>query len=303
MKKSCIVNMGRSQSALKYDVSTYDLHRPLNIAARLIRSLAVRIRPAYIRYFYKKDWLEALAAFDTLIVFDGMDTTGVCQAIYRAYPNKRLVLFYWNPLKTNILDEIPSAFEKWTFDYGDAQQYGMRYGGQFCFEKELPMASAEPEYDVYFVGMNKGRFPYLLRLRQDLERRFALRVRYRLVSPFRSLVSRGYSRPISYRQVLEETAKSHFVLEYNQKGQRGLTLRAIEAICLQKKLISNNEALRKMDFFRQSNIYLLDDHLDGLQHFIDTPFEPYPDEVVSRYSFGSWLKRIEEGIELQDTLR
>lgn len=295
--------MGHSQSVLKYDVSTYSIYRPLNIAIRLIRALAIRINPAYIRYFYKKDWLEALAPYETLIFIDGVDTVGMCQAIYRAYSNKRLVIFYLNLVKADRLDEIPSAFEKWTFDYGDALRYGMRYGGQFCFEKELPVAPAEPEYDVYFVGINKGRFPYLLRLKQELERRFTLRVRYRLVSLFRSLVSRGYSRPIPYRQVLEETAKSHCVLEYNQRGQCGLTWRAVEAICLQKKLISNNEALRRMDFFRQSNIYLLDEHLDGLQHFIDAPFEPYPDEVVSRYSFGSWLKRIEDGIELQDTLR
>lgn len=301
MSNICIINSGQDKAIQKYGVATYSLLRPVNSLTKLVRSFAVRIKREYIRYFYKDHWLDELAPYDTLIVFDGMDTVGVCRNIYEKYPDKRLVLFYWNPIKKDILGDIPGAFELWTFDYDDAQKYGMRYNGQFVFEKELELKNFDTAYDLYFVGQNKGRFRYLERLKKEIEDKTKLSVRYRLVSPIKALFSDKYSKRIPYKQVLEETEKSRCVLEYNQKEQKGLTQRAIESLFLQKKLITNNSEISRKDFFNKKNIYILGDSMDGLDLFMSESLEPYPQSVVERYYFSNWLKRIESSQELNDT--
>ena len=305
MNNICLINSGQDKAISKYGVDTYNLNRPLSLPLRLVRSIALRVKEENIRFFYKRKWISSLSSYQTLVVFDTMDIVNVCNKLYTAYPEKRLILYFWNPIKKSFnTKNIPPAFELWTFDYGDAKKYGMKYNGQFIFEKELVVGETCIEYDLYFVGQNKGRFSSLLKIKNIIEQKYGLEVKYRLVSPLKSLFSKHYSKRIPYFQVLEETNKSKCVIEYNQKGQKGLTQRSIESIFLQKKLITNNCDIVNQDFYRKSNIYIIkDNYFDSFQEFWDAPFEPYSQSEIERYFFSRWLRRMDKDQELNDTLQ
>ena len=57
-----------------------------------------------------------------------------------------------------------------------------------------------------------------------------------------------YNQLIDYNQILDELQKFDTVLEVVQPGQVGVTLRYYEAITYNKKLITNNEMVKKLPF-------------------------------------------------------
>lgn len=301
MEKVVIVNSGKEAIIKKYGVKALSTYKDLNFIGCLLRSLMIRINSTWIRYFYTKTWLEELRDYDTIVVFDGMNVLGDCKKISERYPQKRLILFYWNIIKGNVLNKLPKQWEVWTSDYGDAQKYGIMYNGQFVYDAFFENVDTTPKYDLYFVGINKGRFVSLNKLKELLSNNYHLNVFFRFVNPIRALINHRFSKPIPYQQVVEETGHSRIVLEYNQAGQEGLTLRCIESLILQKKLITNNKDVVNYKFYNPHNIYILkDDNVNDLQDFIDADFVPYDKDVIYDHSFTGWLKRIVEGKALLD---
>jgi len=300
MNKVVIVNSGKSTIIKEYGVDALETLRSVSLPIVLLRSILLRISQKSTRWFLKHDWLDSLMPYDTIILFDCLDTITMTQKIDNKYTSKRKILFFWNPILSVDINKIPSSFEVWTSDYGDAKQYGFKYTGQFIYDMYFNNLDFAPKYDVYFVGINKGRFSHLLKMKSNMVNS-GLDVFYRLVSPMKSKFSKKYSNPIPYRQVIEESARSVMMLEYNQQGQKGMTLRSVESLMLQKKLITNNPDIRKMDFYTPNNIFIFsNDDITGIEQFLNKPFVPYNKETVTRYYFSSWLERIINGEELVD---
>ena len=86
-------------------------------------------------------------------------------------------------------------------------------------------------------------------------------------------------------------------MEINKEGQSGLTLRALEALFYKKKLITNNISIMNEMVYNKKNIYIIGvDNNKSVKEFLSEPYfilENY-DDLVSYYSFDSWIKRIYE---------
>lgn len=83
------------------------------------------------------------------------------------------------------------------------------------------------------------------------------------------------------------------LLDLSQRGQTALTLRAMEAIFFQRKLITNNAEVCKFDFYNPNNILVIDpDNIDKLKivEFIEGSFQPYSDEYLSEFDYENWVK-------------
>ena len=69
-------------------------------------------------------------------------------------------------------------------------------------------------------------------------------------------------------------SQSNCILDYNQEGQVGLTLRPMEALFLEKKLITNNKDIKNYDFYNPSNIFILgENNIEDIKEFINKPYE------------------------------
>lgn len=85
-------------------------------------------------------------------------------------------------------------------------------------------------------------------------------------------------------------------ISINKDGQEGLTLRVMESIFFEKKLITNNKKIINYDFYTPENIYILDDlinidYLDIIK-FINTPFQKMEERIIKKYTFEFWLDNI-----------
>lgn len=294
MKEIIILNSGHEDAIRKSGVAAYSLLRDCGCVGKLLRSICFRISRRLIPLFYSPDWLNVVRDAETILLFDGDNNKFLTEKIASLYLNQRLIFFFWNPVKNEKkVIEIHPSFEVWTSDYWDAMKYGLHYGGQFIFDKEFRHPYKDNLYDLYFVGINKGRFDKLFRLKEILAHEYNLNLFFRFVDPIRRFFSKKYSPRIPYSQVIDESKKTKALLEYNQEGQQGLTLRAIEAIFLQKKLVTYNKDIVNYRFYNPQNIIVIDnDNLLGIGDFFLSPIIPYSRDTQEYYSFFSWLKRI-----------
>lgn len=304
-KKVIVVNSGHEDIIKRYGVGALSLYKDYRSPLiKLLRSIVVRINVNFIRFFYKKNWLELLEPYDVIVLFDKMNLVYVTELISNRYSNKQLILFFWNPFKVHTfkLDAIPKTFDIWTSDFADSVQYNMKYNGQFVFEKYFEnIQRVDTLYDLYFAGIDKGRFKLLKPLQSYLKKEEGLKLFIRFVDPIKSRFCKSYSPRIKYSNMISESLSSKAILECNQSGQLGFTLRVIESLILQKKLVTNNEDIQNYFFYNSSNIFIWkDNNEDKIKEFLTIPFKPYTKDVICTYCFSRWLERIVDNTPLVD---
>lgn len=271
----------------------YPSFKDLPIALRIIRKMFFILKlPKSLWY---AEWKYKLKEAKIVIVFSTEDI-GVLSYIKSINPKIRLIFWYWNPVFRGISpDNVPGELcEKWAFDENDCSSFDMKHNTQFYLDN-IKLPQNKIKYDVVFVGLDKGRRLVI----QDLENKMidnGLDVYFYVVDNDAS--KRGYkgSFPaISYNDYLNLVSQSKAILDFVQEGQRGQTLRSLESLFFQKKLITNDVLIKTCDFYNPSNIFIIGtDKMECLKQFLSSPFEPVPAAISASYDINSWIKRFVE---------
>lgn len=104
-----------------------------------------------------------------------------------------------------------------------------------------------------------------------------------------------YASQVSYYENLRKVSRADILVEVNKQKQSGITIRALEALFFQKKLITDNTAIKHLRMFDPRNIFLIDETFPkGLDDFIKGDFRLPDDDVLTFYEFESWIKRMAE---------
>ena len=195
----------------------------------------------------------------------------------------------------NILEQLhKNNWNIWTFDKSDARKYHLKYNSQFFFNSLKPIKS-DIQYDILFIGRDKGRAGLLNSLKMKFEELgfvtyFYIRKKNNWYFRFLNLGNTF----ITYQSVLDCIGRSKAILDIVQEGQIGLTLRPLEALFFEKKLITNNQDIENYDFYDKQNIFILGKNdFSGIKNFMHGPIKPISKEVKDFYCFASWLNRFE----------
>lgn len=256
----------------------------------------------------RKGWLEECKGANTIILFDTFAHYATYCYEIENYVGKdvRLILYLLNPaFFSEDYKKLSTRWEIWTFMKEDAIKNGFKYGATFynpqlaqnCFDKDSQTAT---DCDLLFVGTDKGRKNFLLNLKSQLEK-YNIVCNFKIVDNFRSLFSRKYSREISYKYLCRLNKRTSAILDVVQEGQTGLTLRIMEGLLFDKKIVTTNAAIRMdKDFKDNPNIYVITkDNIKELYTFLKKPTVVYPNDLKTKYSFTSWLKRIDNNEEAE----
>ncbi len=236
---------------------------------------------------------------DTVIVFDSYTTPRYLYWLCGRYPDKRIILWFWNPVKDpGWLKRIPSDVEVWTYSRADSAAYGLKYNTQFFFDcfaeydgQRCVRKDTSPR-TAAFVGRDKGRKEKLLSLAHTLEKA-GVDVKMEIVpEPVKK------PRPlnedlITYQEIIERAKEADILLDYNMDPDAGLSLRSMEALFYEKKLITNNREILLADFYDPANIYVLDEDNRTIEEFLACPVVPSDPAVRDRYLLSNWLKRFD----------
>ena len=278
----------------------YTVSEPYSVTINEIYYLSLMNKILYksgIPFIYKSligDWKKTLSDYGTVIIFDKALTVQLVKYIHTYNPDCKILIWLWNcrPLEKEIL-QYASVY---TFDKEYAELNGYSYLPQFHF-KEVFTDSSTPEAGVYYAGYDKDRFEELEQISNTLS---SDGIRHRLI--LRKDNNKEYKtdssielidNDLDYREILKDIQNYTCILELVINEQKGLTLRSLESLFGNRKLITNNKAIRAFDFYTPENIYILNENNPySLNEFIQTDCKPVDPKICEEYTFETWIQRI-----------
>lgn len=229
-------------------------------------------------------WKFKIKKYDYIILGENGYSPKISKYIKKKNPNCKVIMYYWNILNDEYkkILEDRNIDEFWTFDKNDSQRYNLKYNPQF-YSKDIILNNNKIKQDVTFLGRAKERRNKLIKLKENLNT-LGITTKFFIVEKEKDL--------IGYDKYLESISSSRCILDYNQEGQVGLTLRPMEALFLKKKLITNNTDIVNYNFYNTNNVFILGvDDMSKIKEFINNPYKEVNEEIINYYSFESWLKR------------
>ena len=236
---------------------------------------------------------------DPVIVFDNRTTSAYLNWLLKQYPDRRIILWLWNKISDpDRFSGADPSVEIWSYHPDDCRRYGLRYNPQFFFDSLCRFRQDDtPSADgtALFIGRKKHR-THLLHLLTPVLREAGLTPDYSVISRINCrLSSNSADSFIPYAQTVERAAGASVILDLTDHKRTGPSLRVMESLFLDKKLITNNALVGELDFYNSSNILVLDHSepvADTIRKFLSIPFIPAAPSVKDKYLFSSWLGRI-----------
>lgn len=235
--------------------------------------------------YFLEDWKDDITQYDNVIIFDSGYRKGISSYIKRKNPKCKIILYYWNIikednekfLKDKNIDEI------WTFDIKDSTKYNIKYNPQF-YTKNIVLEEQDKEIELYFLGKDKGRRKDILDIEEKMRQ-------YGIITNF-TIVENKLKNPVPYDEYLKKIKKTKAILDVLDPRQEGLTLRSLEALFLNKKLITTNKRIKELDFYNRQNIFILEeDKIENIKEFINSKNEKIDEKIIDYYDFSNWRER------------
>ena len=223
------------------------------------------------------------------------------------YPNCKLVFHLRDFLRIIQRSTIRLDLKKvkQTFDlvYStneiEANHFGLKVIHAFCSMYEVVPDSNRAEVDVVFIGGNKGRIQeivnaYIILTRAGLSCDFLV-----INSTIIDGIPKGISQStkwISYKEMLERTCKAKCILEITQNGTTAMTSRFLEALCYNKKLITNNVSILRNKYYNSDYIQIIQNTLEIQPDFVAKPVGLVDYKYQNDYSPINFLKKIDNDL-------
>lgn len=235
-------------------------------------------------------WKRTLKEYDTVILFDRILGYPIIRYINKKNPKCRIIVWYWNTGKKMVPKNLRNKCECWSFDETECKRYGLRYNTQFYFKPQKSLQSRVLQ-DVFFVGLDKQRKIELDKMMNILQSK-GFTTKFVIVNDKMFAKGKdGYAKPLKYKDVVQNILHSRCIVEYIKNGQSGLTLRSLESIFFERKLITTNRGILQEPFYCPENIFIWGkDDINNLQYFINSSYKKLEDEIVEKYTFDKWLE-------------
>tara|TARA_R110001606_G_C15404041_1_gene653822 strand:+ start:5822 stop:6796 length:975 start_codon:yes stop_codon:yes gene_type:complete len=278
---------------------------------RLDRRLLARKTDAYY-----SDIIESTRskAYDHILIVRGESISlHMLQLLRQTQPKARISLYLWdsmhyNPNVRKLLDEFDQVF---SFDRSDVENnpkiqfLPLFYGREF---ERSARWQGTPIYDACFIGtIHTDRYKVLEKVLDGLNasgRNVFVFCYYpsKLLYRIRSLLDPGFRRfakkYISFNgmklsDVVDRIAESRAVIDINRPDQLGLTMRTIEAVGAQRRLITTNADVVNYDLYNPKDVLLMCRENPVIDDdFLKQAGLPFDQALREKYSVSAWIYSI-----------
>lgn len=272
------------------------------------------------KYYFKK--IEDLKNkdYNYILVIRGEYTpVNTLKKLKVTYPKAKLILYMWDGLnKTN----TKGIEKKWiyydqvyTFDRIDYENNKEKidFLPLFYYEEYLPTQIRDPnsnnfKYDISFVGTgHDDRVQIVKKVIADCGKQKKRCFSYfflphRFVYIKNKLFNRNFRnvhlsdikfKMLPFKELYKIYENSFCVVDVENSGQHGLTMRSIEIMGLRRKFITTNKDIVNYDFYNENNILVLDRQRPIVEmSFFDKPYEMLPEELYDKYSLHNWILEV-----------
>lgn len=284
----------------KLNLVTIDsMFKKQNFIGNIIRKICV-LNGWFLNKFLS-DWIKEYKNYDVIIVQASSVTKHIPKYLRKLNYKGRIIYWYWDPVSGSV---NPNKIDRndceiWSFDIEDCKKFNLKFNNTYyVYDKEdyLNLRNKNDEiYDVCYIGRDKGRLRYLKEIELKLKNQGLKTFFYIVATKPYSLSAKKLNPAIDYLEVLDIVSKSKAILDINQKDQSGLSMRCMESIFLNKKLITNNKFVLGNPLFKDDNVFIID-HDRDLKSFLNKENKSLPNDI-DIYSFENWLKALLQGKE------
>lgn len=277
--------------------------------------LQIHLYLSYIEKYYSRQ-IKRLQnnRYDYILIIRGEYTPiPTIIKLKQKFKNAKMILYMWDGI-----ENYPTIIRKWryfdkvlTFDRVDYEKYKNKIGflPLFYYNAYLPINNIATDekykYDLCFIGTaHDDRIKIIKKIMGDCARNgnkcFSyfymphklVYLKYKFTSKyFKNVKMSDVSFiQIPFKDLYKIYSESRCILDVENKGQHGLTMRSIEMLGLKRKLITSNKDIANYDFYNENNILIIDRKNPAIdQHFINLPYELLPNDIYEKYSLANWI--------------
>ncbi|ATG76482.1 MULTISPECIES: hypothetical protein [unclassified Pseudoalteromonas] len=217
-------------------------------------------------------------------------------------PGATFILYHWDSIRrVEGGAKIASLFDRvCSFDRLDCNKYSFDFIP--LFYRNRIERKATYKYDISFVGwLHFNRLDLLkdIALKMDVvNKSYKFYLFTNPINWFRLNILKRitfiHRKTLAYSEYSEIVSNSNAILDFHHPKQDGLTMRTIEALGANRKIITTNSDIRHYDFYEFKNVFILDDDVEiqSLINFINEDFSPVPESILYQYSMDAWLDKI-----------
>lgn len=290
-------------AASQYDnVDIKEIYTPLNnIGLRILRRIIIPI-PGLDSFFFG-DWNKNLNEYTKIIINDAMFNNNILKYISKKNAVASKYVYYTNAVRNSRIkpNNIPKDWRVYTFDISDSKEFDIEYSPEYYTEHQENI-KYDLKYDVCYVGADKTN----VRLKNLLDIKEVLRKNkvqnffhiFRVLKKYNKYeLQETTNMFLKYEDIQRIILESKCILELQMEGQSGCTLRTLESMFLNRKLITNNKDIVNYDFYNPNNIFVIEnaddfkDRFNDILKFMRSPYQKLPDMVRNNYKFCKWLER------------
>lgn len=290
-------------AASQYDnVDIKEIYTPLNnIGLRILRRIIILI-PGLDSFFFG-DWNKNLNKYTKIIINDAMFNNNILKYISKKNAVASKYVYYTNAVRNSRIkpNNIPKDWRVYTFDISDSKEFDIEYSPEYYTEHQENI-KYDLKYDVCYVGADKTdvRLKNLLDIKEVLRKNkvqnfFHI---FRVLKKYNKYeLQETTNMFLKYEDIQRIILESKCILELQMEGQSGCTLRTLESMFLNRKLITNNKDIVNYDFYNPNNIFVIEnaddfkDRFNDILKFMRSPYQKLPDMVKNNYKFCKWLER------------
>ncbi len=271
---------------------------------------------------YYKKCLEPLKyrSYDYILSIRGEYTPiKTLKLLKTYYPDSRLILYMWDGLHKSSTKGIETKWpyydRVYTFDRIDYEAHKKElsflplYYYEDCIPSDMPAPGrGQCKYGLSFIGTgHDDRIQIVKKVMQQCERNglrcFSYFFMPHLLVYLKNKIGNKNFKNVKisdikfqmmpFEKMYQIYAYSECVMDVENAGQHGLTMRSIEMVGLRKKLITTNRDIVNYDFYHPDNILILDrENPVADRNFFEKPYKVLEEEIYRKYSLSSWLTEI-----------
>ena len=249
--------------------------------------------------------------YDIVFVINGQTLSKkLIHEMRKKYKNAKFILYMWDSVRNRegTLENLESFDFLFSFDKTDSKDFSMYFRPLFFVDEfKIKNNNVEPKYDLSFIGTAHSDRYYIVKTIFDKLPLDIIKYRYlflqapwvfyyyKFFNPFyrNSKITDFNFSSLNKVKLKDIFLNSRVILDIEHPNQTGLTIRTLESIGSEKKLITTNSTIKDYDFYSEKNILIIDrkDPLVELD-FIITNYDPIDVELYEKYSIKGWLNEI-----------
>ncbi len=268
---------------------------------RLFNSMR-RLFPHLAQYRYGS-WKDCLDCYDRIVVMDvpALIDSSLFSFLRSKAGSADIAIYSWNmdlsSSQIRLLKESAERYSCGIYSYDEAfcSEHGFSFN-TIMFDAGLKCPIVPLVFDAVYVGLSKNRLDAVEHAANVLVQA-GLKLDFTVIGG-RSTDNEGscinYSTSyVPYQEYLHRIYRGKAIVDIAQQGQLGYSMRVMESIFYDKKLITTNPHVADAAFFEYGNVLILDDCTSPseIEEFMSRPTVAYGDEVRQYYSVEAWVDR------------